>query len=267
MPTAPAAVLRRLPGWADAACELLHGGLSNRTWLLEKDGRRAVLKIDDAPRRPPFNTREQEAIIQAAAAEAGLANDVLYAADGIYLADYVAGEVWTAASFDDNRNVERLANVLRRVHALPRTGRAFDAAGAAHGYARHIESDVPLVTRCLKVVDGAGRPRRPRLCHNDLVAENILATPELRLLDWEYACDNDPLFDLAILVEHHDVDDIRAAHLLDAYFDGDGERHHAALRDQRRLYRALLWLWLAARPGTSEEELCLAAGRIATSCS
>jgi thiamine kinase len=265
--TVPDSVLRRLPGWSGAASELLHGGLSNQTWLLEKAGRRAVLKIDDEPREPPLNRREQEAIIQTTAADAGLANVVLAAADGLYLTDYVEGEVWTAESVADDHNLELLADVLRRVHALPRTGREFGALQAATRYARAIDFDDALVARCVDLIEAAGPPRRRRLCHNDLVAENILATPEIRLLDWEYACDNEPLFDLATVVEHHDLADRRAAHLLNAYFDGDGERHLGALREQQRLYRALLWLWLAARPETTKQALSSAAKRLTTSYS
>jgi thiamine kinase-like enzyme len=265
--TVPDSTLQRLPGWAGATCELLHGGLSNQTWLLEKDGRCAVLKIDDEPREPPLNTREQEAIIQTAAADVGLASGVLFAADGLYLTDYAKGDVWSAASVADDDNLELLADVLRRVHTLPCTGREFGALPAAKRYADAIDVDDALVALCIGLIEAVGSPRRCRLCHNDLVAENILATPAIRLLDWEYACDNEPLFDLATVVEHHELDERQAAHLLDAYFDGDGERHLGALREQRRLYCALLWLWLAARPETTEQDLQHAAGRLTTSCS
>ena len=224
--SAPFSALERLPGWEDAACELLQGGLSNRTWLLQKDDRRAVLKIDECPRKPPLNTRAQEAVIQTAAADAGLANAVLYEGDGLFLTEYAEGDVWSVASFEQDRNLESLARALQRVHSLPPTGRTFDAACAAQRYASAIEFDERLVARCVDIVngvDGVGAPRELRLCHNDLVAENILATPRIRFLDWEYACDNDPLFDLATVVEHHGLDERQATQLLDAYFDGDGD--------------------------------------------
>ena len=86
-------------------------------------------------------------------------------------------------------------------------------------------------------------------CHNDLVAENIISAPEIRFLDWEYACDNDPLFDLAIVVAHHDLSERQAGVLLDAYFDGDGARWREQLDVQMRLYGALNWLWAKACGG------------------
>ena len=266
-PPIPCSALQRLPGWEDAACELLHGGLSNRTWLLTKDDQRAVLKIDEQAREAPLNTRAQEATIQTAAADAGLANAVLFEGDGLFLTAYAKGEVWSVTSFDEDRNLDLLGRALRRVHALPPAGRTFDAARAARGYASAIEVDENLVARCVEIIDSVGAPRELLLCHNDLVAENILATPDIRFLDWEYACDNDPLFDLATVVEHHGLDERQAMQLLDAYFDGAGEAQFAALRKQQQVYGALLWLWLAARADTTQQELRQAAQRLATSCS
>ena len=266
-PSIPYAALQRLAGWEDAACELLPGGLSNRTWLLQKDNQRAVLKIDEHAREAPLNTRAQEAIIQTTVADAGLANAVLFEGDGLLLTAYAEGEVWSVASFEEDRNLELLARALRRVHALPPAGRKFDAAYAAQHYANVIEFDEGRVAQCVEIIDSIDAPRELGLCHNDLVAENILATPEIRFLDWEYACDNDPLFDLATVVEHHGLDERQATRLLDAYFDGDGDVQRAALCEQQRLYRALLWLWLAARPDTTQQELRQAAQRLSTSCS
>lgn len=267
--SAPMAALERLPGWEDAACELLHGGLSNRTWLLRKDGRRAVLKIDDEPRDVPLNTRAQEAIIQTAAADAGLANAVLFESDELFLTAFADGDVWSIESFEQDQNLGLLARALRRVHSLSPAGRTFDAALAAQRYANVIEFDKRLVTRCIDIVEEVGSPRERCLCHNDLVAENIIATPAIRFLDWEYACDNDPLFDLATVVEHHRLSEYQATQLLGAYFDDDCDVDSklVALDQQQRLYRALLWLWLAARPDTTKPELQQAAQRLTTSYS
>ena len=85
------------------------------------------------------------------------------------------------------------------------------------------------------------------LCHNDLVAENIVDTGELMFLDWEYACDNDPLFDLATVVAQHELDEAQTDVLLSAYFDGAWRTGRPELERQVANYNALLWLWKAAR--------------------
>ena len=67
------------------------------------------------------------------------------------------------------------------------------------------------------------------------------------LLDWEYAADNDPLFDLATVLEQHAVAAAGTSVLLEAYFGRDAGRHAAGLERMRRAYSALLSLWSASR--------------------
>lgn len=244
----PGSVLATLAGWEKATFSELSGGLTNRTWLVTADGRRAVLKIDDAPRSAPYNSRRHEAQIQANAAENGLANPVLHVSETVYMTEYLEGDVWSGDSLVDDTNLTELARALRKLHSLPLTGRTFDALSAARVYAE----DVPTAERemmrdCLHVIESLPRPRNLCCCHNDLVSANVIATPGIRFLDWEYACDNDPFFDVATVVAHHRLSEERANFLLDAYFDGDGRRWREHLAMQVRFYDALLWLWLQSR--------------------
>jgi thiamine kinase-like enzyme len=228
---------------------VLPGGLTNRNFLVATEARRGVLKIDAAPRSAPLNTREAEAVIQKQGAQAGLASAVLYFDDTTYLVEYADGDVWTRQHLDDDANLEQLAGAMRKLHALPLTGRAFDAVAAADQYRSLLEgADASTARKHVAVIESMRRPKNLCCCHNDLVVANILATPELRFLDWEYACDNDPFFDLATVVEHHGLADTQADFLLDAYFDGAGANWREQLAEQRRLYRSLFWLWSAARP-------------------
>lgn len=245
---APRGVLARIPGWEHAEAAELSGGMTNRTWLVSNQNARGVLKVDRSPRSAPYNPRDAEAQIQSRAADEDLAPRVLYADATTYLTEYVEGRVWDRNAFDDDDDLLRLARALRRLHSLPLTGRSFDAKDAAHQYRRDLAgADPELAQRYVAVIDAMRRPHNLCCCHNDLVAGNIIATPGLRFLDWEYACDNDPMFDLATIVAHHGLSTARASLLLDAYFDGDGARWQAQLARQERLYEALLWLWQASR--------------------
>ena len=244
-----AAVLPQIPGWKDATSTRLTGGLNNRTWLLETGGRKAVLKIDESPRGEPYNTRAAEAQIQTRAAEAGLANIVLHVTDTNYMTEYAEGVVWSAGCLDADENLDQLAAALKKLHSLPLTGRTFDAIGAAREYAARIDdAHADKVRACLQKIAAMPLPHNICCCHNDLVAANIITVPEVRFLDWEYACDNDPFFDLATVVAHHQLPPDRADHLLNAYFDGDGEHWREQLMRQAEFYDALLWLWEASRP-------------------
>ena len=108
----PGDVLAGISGWAGASISVLDGGLSNHTWLVEKDGRSAVLKIDEKPRGEPYNTRPGEAAIQARAFDAGLANRVLYVDETVYMTEYVEGTVWSPDYLCDRVQLEQLAAAL-----------------------------------------------------------------------------------------------------------------------------------------------------------
>ena len=248
MSKTPEEALLTVPGWEGAAYCELSGGLSNRTYLVETGDAKAVLKIDGGLRGAPYNARKAEAQIQTLAADEGLAGRVLFVSDTIYMTEYLEGIIWSGECLDDNTNLDVLAAGLKKLHALPLTGRTFDATGAARDYIQQIESaDPELVGDCLRKIESGPMPHNLCCCHNDLVVANIINTPEIRFLDWEYACDNDPFFDLATVVAHHKLTAEQRDYLLDAYFDGDGKRWREQLTRQADVYEALLWLWEAAR--------------------
>ncbi|MCH9696117.1 MAG: phosphotransferase family protein [Gammaproteobacteria bacterium] len=252
----PRSALENVAGWEEAHIEKLYGGFNNQTYKVTVDGRSAVLKLDSVPRRAPFNTRAVEALIQNSAADAGIAARVLYCSESIYLTEFLAGEVWSGEDLGIPGNLEIVASTLRRLHDLPLTGRGFDAVEASRQYAKvSSRQSRGLTDYCEATI--ANTPRTPtlRCCHNDLVAGNMLSMPALKFLDWEYACDNDPLFDLATVAEHHQLSSKQTMTLLDSYFLGDGEVWLDPFNDQRRLYGALLWLWMAAQPDRDQDEL------------
>ena len=245
----PDAVLSQIPGWEGASYTEMEQCVTNRPYLVEKDGRKAVLKIDAEVREAPLNRRREEAKIQRMARGAGLAGEVLYVTDTVLMTEYVEGVVWSLDCLVDDANIEQLALALRKLHSLPLTGRTFDVVGSAKLYQRSIRGvDAEIVRQCVARIEAAPRPHNLCFCHNDLVVANIINTPETMFLDWEYACDNDPFFDLATIAAHHKLTPQQCDTLLNAYFDGDGERWREQLQRQAGVYEALLYLWTAAQP-------------------
>jgi thiamine kinase-like enzyme len=248
-----AALLAGLPGFAHARCTPLPAGSNNAGYLLEQGGVRAVLKVAATARQFPLLTRADEAAVQARAHRAGVAPEVLYVDERRLLEAYIPGTVLSDAALARPANLAALALVLRRLHALPPTGRRFPLRESARLYRDTLRTDVDTEQAdCrLAAVEAvvAIEPGNPlRCCHNDLVAGNIVAAPSFCLLDWEYAGDNDPLFDLATIVAHHAVPPAGAGILLEAYFGAGGAHHAAALERMCHAYAALAWLWAASRP-------------------
>lgn len=241
-----------IPGWSGAELTALKGGLTNTTWRAEKNRRIATLKVDPAVRGFPFANREVEADVQRSAAAKGIANDVIHASPTVLLTDYIDGRRWNAEDIRNEQNLRALGRLLRRVHRLPRTGRRFDALRAARLHATRIAAtaaaDPLAVGEHLGILGSLAGPDEVCCCHNDVVAENILATPDLKLIDWEYASDNDPMFDIAVVVVHHDLDDAQGTCLLGGYAGEVSSRDEARLAREIRRYRSLAWLWQAASP-------------------
>jgi thiamine kinase-like enzyme len=221
--------------------------------LVEKSDARAVLKIDDEPRTLPYSSREDEARAQTSAAESGLASRVLYVDECALLSEYLDGRVWTRKDLEEEDNVVQLALALKALHAMPLAGRTFDARDAVLPYLAKIQGcHAERARRFADIVLAKSQPPNLCFCHNDLVAENIISAPDVRFLDWEYACDNDPFFDIATVITHHDLSSEQANLFLNQYFEGDGDRWVPQLRNQMYVYDALHWLWLAALNNAEE---------------
>ena len=236
----------RLPEWRKASIEKIRQGQTNNAFLLTLGERRALCKIDTEPRPIVVNSRTEEADIQRRVATNGLSPAVLYADEHCIVTEYVDADVLAADDLFSRDLVARLGSRLAELHSLPLTGRRFDAAAAGKAYATTI-ADAETAQRCLEIIDAMREDEELVFSHNDLVAGNILQTDRILFIDWEYACDNSPLFDVATILAHHALDVDSARTLLEARFGDSSGELMARLMTHVRGYRALYWLWLANR--------------------
>lgn len=245
-----ASVARRLD--LPATYRELQAGLTNTSYLVDVNGRPHVLRIDTPHAQTLGLDRELEYRVQRRAADAGLAPAIVAAepAAGWVVYEYLPGRALVPGDLADRKTLEAIAALLRAVHALPVAGRTLSVTAAASRYAAVVEADrqlLPFARGCVEVVVESPPADDVRCCHNDIVAGNLISNGRLRLIDWEYACDNEPLFDLASLAGYHDLDERAVTILLGAYAGGHDRAMRERLERQRRLFDALQWLWLAAQ--------------------
>lgn len=69
-----------------------------------------------------------------------------------------------------------------------------------------------------------------RLCHNDVQLPNFLSGVRTWILDWEYAAQGNPYFDLAMIASNADLDEIETREMLRAYFGEWRETDVARIR-------------------------------------
>lgn len=250
----PEAALAEVPILAscDVTIAAVPGGLSNRTYRIDTQSDSFFLRLDDQHTGLFGLDRVTEQAVLETAAARGLAPEVVYSNPrrGILLTRLIEGETWRVQDLDLPARSAALAALLQRVHALPPCGVSFDALAAVRRYCKNLRVDRGLdvmARRCEAIIAAIGPPPVRCCCHNDVVVGNVIGSPEPRLLDWEYACDNDPLFDLASLIAYHDLPDAAAAMLLEAYAGERAGEYRERLQTQIRLFDALQWLWLANR--------------------
>jgi aminoglycoside phosphotransferase (APT) family kinase protein len=201
--------LDRLPGMAGArVVEQLADGPTNSSYRVQRGDEMYVLRLDKPEAAELGLRRDNERLVCEELAAVGLTNPFLH--------------------FDPESGT-----CLRRF--VP--GRCLRPADLLDPGTLSAEAITDILTDF---------ERQPAICHNDLLAENILDTGagKLLLIDWEYVAIGDPWFDLAVIVAHHGLPREAAAHLLAAYLDGpvsDHDRVHLEL--QCGFYRCLLVLW------------------------
>ena len=233
-----------------ASIEKLDGGLHNEVYRVSADDSDFVLRL--GPKQPGLPDLSCELSILGSAAEAGIGPDVEFAdaERGILLLRFLPGRTWERQDLLVAANLETLSGLLRSVHNLPVCGTELDIAGLAENNLRDLYERDELRdfgSVCYGVVERRPAMASATCCHNDVVAANLIAGDALRLIDWEWAADNDPMFDLASVIAYHDLESRQVDALLSAYAGNDDSSLREQLREQLRLFDALQWLWLAAR--------------------
>jgi len=250
--SSPDAVLDRIPALVGKKVrwQVLPGGLTNRNYRVDTLDKSFVLRLESKHSLDLGLDRELEREVRRNACEAEIAAAIVYAADGILLSDFLPGVVWQARDLVYDSKLAMLAMLLRKVHELPSTGKQFSPASAARQYVSMVTKESGLLEfalRCQEQLEATQSPEIFRCCHNDIVVRNIIQHSGLKLLDWEYACDNDPMFDLASLICFHDLRERQVDTLFNAYAGGANSDKYEQLQHQIRVFDVIQWLWFAAR--------------------
>jgi thiamine kinase-like enzyme len=227
------AVLARLPSLAGTQrrLELLTGGLTNRNYRVRTaGGAQFVARFSGAKSSLLAIDREAEYRNSQLAAEAGVGPRVVEYAprDGVLVVEWINGRTFSDADLDDPRQLERVAQICRQLHAGTRFVSDFDMFDIQRRYLAIVRESgfrlpedyltfVPAVRRIEAALRASSAGTVP--CHNDLLAANIMDDgARLWLIDYEYAGNNDPCFELGNIWSEAALPPDRLVHLVDAYF-------------------------------------------------
>jgi thiamine kinase-like enzyme len=232
-------------------------GLTNRNYRIDAGGEHFVLRIPGEG-TAEYIDRRAEAVNARIAAEAGVNAEVVHidGASGVQVTRFIDGaSTMNEALFKDLAAVARAALAFRRMHRCqtPFASR-FELFQMMDGYldllrkkqARIPEGYEAVQRQAEAVRAGLGRHPAPLVpCHCDPLAENFLDTGErMVIVDWEYAGNNDPMWDLGDLSVEAAFDPDQDRAMLDAYFDGRPPADQAGRMVMYKAMCDLLWtLW------------------------
>jgi len=214
-----------------------------------RDGHSYALKAA-APHRADFGLDlAWEAQLLKRAGSLGLAPPMVYCdPKRAVLSRWVVGRTWSPLEVRRAANIAKIAQLLRRVHALPvplpprvmSPKSWIEVYGAALSRHSRGASDGALRAAAELQLQQLAElpPAAGVVCHSDLHAMNLMQVDEtLTLLDWEYAHVSDPLWDLAGWAANNDFEPETQRELLTNYLG------IASTAAQRKRLRLLSWLY------------------------
>lgn len=259
-------VLDRLPSTRGRSRQVteVEGGLTNRIVRVRTDEQDVVVRLSDDDSTLLAIDRDAEHVNSRRAADAGAAPAIVdfLPGEGVLVVEWVEGRTYGPEDLRDETNLLRVADACRLLHAGERFDGDFDMRVIHRRYLDIVTSrgfrlpdgylDLqPAAERVAAALDVGRQPTVP--CHNDLLAANFLDDGErVWIIDYEYAGNNDPDFELGNIWAESALDDEHLAALAGAYLG----RH-----DDVRIARARLWgqlsqygwtLWASIQDATSD---------------
>lgn len=261
-----AALLERIDALRGQPChvEPLPGGLTNKNYKVSTPTGVYVVR-HSAPSSPDGlgvdRLAEYENSVRAAAAGVGAPVVEFHPDEGLLVIEFLEGETLSDEHLQRPGMLPRVADACRRLHAGPAFVNRFDmfelqpeylarvqrrGFRLPAGYLGHAET-VERIRRALAV-----RPVALRPCHNDLLAANFIDDGRtVSIIDYEYAGNNDPYFELGNIWSECHLTLEQLEELVEEY-DGAPSRGHVARSRLWGLMSQYGWtLWASIQDGSS----------------
>lgn len=214
-------MFKSLPFFTDiTSIEKSQLGLTNQNYLITtKDNQSYFVRIPYPHNYDIFDYQLEEKVHQLAT-DINLPFDSLDTKTGIKISPYVDG-VKHLDECDLKVALPKVAKLLQQLHSKPRLQVDFDIQKHYQSFKENTTKALYDLTQYESLLDRLKDYPQRVLCHNDLVNGNVIeVNGHMYLIDYEYACDNHPYFDLLSLITENNIHDQELRLLfLESYFN------------------------------------------------
>jgi thiamine kinase-like enzyme len=254
-------IIKRIPGWNDADSLLIEPmeGLTNTNFSVTVHGERFFLRVSGPNTEQLGINRNHELEALSAAAKAGIGPQVEHylLPEGHLVTRHINGRHLELEEYRTRENIQRIVNVVKRLHDLPLVEATFSPFCRVEKYAEHARSlgvSLPrdyekLMSKTKEIKTDQIRDTYPwrRFCHNDLFVVNVMDDGRIWFIDWEFAGVGDIYFDLATLTYAYDSLDTLSRdlqeHMLESYFGDVNERNWIRLEGMKYMLMFFTAMW------------------------
>jgi thiamine kinase-like enzyme len=242
----------------------LSGGITNRNEKLETSHGPMVLRLAGARTELLGINRAHEYQSARIAHAAGVgAEPIAFLPEhGAILTRFISGAT-TLNPASATQHLKRIVAQLRAIHTAPAFPAHFSAFDTVRNYHRlalehgvYFSDQLPSILAQMHRIEQTLAPHGSTCpCHNDLLPGNFLDDGQrIWIIDWEYAGNGNPFFDLGNFAINLELDETGCQHLLEAYFGHSNPQREAQLHLMRLVsdLREAFWGYLQSGISTLE---------------
>lgn len=212
-------LITKLLKTSDYKLEKYQKGLSNNNYLLEVRNQKYIVRIPYEASAALFN-RNHEAKVMKLCEDLDL--EVIYFnnENGIKITKFLSDVVDYDECLDIDKT-QRAAKLIKTLHQKPVPDFTFNPIDKLNAYRNKVTKPILDLTPYETIITQIQALDEPLvLCHNDLVAGNLLFSDKRDyLIDYEYAAANSPLFDVMSFISENNINEKQRQCFYETYFD------------------------------------------------
>ena len=222
----------------------INKGLTNDNYLISLDNNEYMLRYPKNDTKDLF-IRENEKIIINKLKNKDFILNTLYYEDGVQIVKY-EHNLLNFNEYNNDDKIYKTAKLMQKLHnSNVEVKHDFDIMKQISMYQKYVDNSKINIDDYQVLFDKLNNYKYKKvLCHNDWVAGNIcFIDDKTYLIDFEYAANNDPYFDIMSFITENDLTFNQKQQFLSYMFKEIDEKTEEILMMYRDLNNVLWYFW------------------------